>query len=158
MRQLLSIIAQNVPFKPNLVKISEQIGVHRNTLISYFFHLEKAKLIQLLYPTGSVISILQKPQKVLLSNPNLAQLLCEPSPSRDSLLKTYIANQIGAQFPIKLGPNETIDVDGKWTLAVETSRKLSQKKYNQPNTHIFADGTELGNEKRIPLWMAGLGY
>ncbi|PKP39018.1 MAG: hypothetical protein CVT98_03695 [Bacteroidetes bacterium HGW-Bacteroidetes-15] len=157
-RQLLSIIARNVPFKPNLVKISELIGVHRNTLIGYFFHLEKAKLIQLLYPTGSIISILQKPQKVLLNNPNIAQLLCEPLPSRDSLMKTYIVNQIGSQYPIKLGINETIDVDGKWLLAIETSRKLSQKKYSLPNTYILADGTELGNEKRIPLWMAGLGY
>lgn len=157
-RQLLNVFAQNVPFKPNLVKISEQIGVHRNTLIGYFFHLEKAKLIQLLYPSGSIISIQQKPQEVLLNNPNLTQLMCEPAPSRENLLKTFLVNQIGFHRPVKLTNRNLLDVDGKWTLTLEVPKSASKKKYKLQNTHVFADGIELGNEKKIPLWLAGLGY
>jgi predicted AAA+ superfamily ATPase len=157
-RQLIQTIAQNVPFKPNLVKISEAIGVHRNTLIGYFFHLEKAKLIQLLYPSGSIISILQKPERVYLNNPNLAQLLCSPIPSRDTLVKTFVMNQVGIQHPLKLAKYDTLDLDGKWFLAIETSRKLTSKRYSQPNTYVIADGLEVGHENKIPLWMVGLGY
>lgn len=158
MRQLLNVIAQNVPFKPNLVKISEQIGVHRNTLIGYFFHLEKAKLIQLLYPSGSIISILQKPQEVLLNNPNLAQLICDPAPTRENILRTFLINQVSASHPLKVTNRSTVDVDGKWTIAVEVAKAKTKRKYKLQNTHVFADDIEIGNEKRIPIWLAGLGY
>lgn len=157
-RQLLYVIAQNVPFKPNLVKISEQIGVHRNTLIGYFFHLEKAKLIQLLYPSGSIISILQKPQEVLLNNPNLSQLICEPAPSRENVLSTFLVNQIGVHRQVKLTSRNLMDIDGKWSVTLEIPRSTSKKRYKLQDTHVFADGIEMGNEKKIPLWLAGLGY
>jgi predicted AAA+ superfamily ATPase len=43
LKRLLSIIAENVPFKPNFSKISEMIGVSRNSLDDYFSYMEKAK-------------------------------------------------------------------------------------------------------------------
>lgn len=158
MKQLLHIIAQNAPFKPNLVKISDTIGVHRNTLIGYLFLLEKAKLINLLYPSGSIISILQKPERVYLSNPNLSHLLCESAPSRDALAYTFAVNQLKANYQPKITDQSAIDVDGKWMVTVETNKKTAPRILKQPNTFAFVDGLETGSDKRIPLWMLGLTY
>lgn len=69
--QLLYILSVNVPFKPNVSKLSEKIGITRNTLVQYIYYLEKAKLINTLSTAGKSISILQKPDKIYLENTNL---------------------------------------------------------------------------------------
>jgi predicted AAA+ superfamily ATPase len=45
LKQLLYFIAQNVPFKPNINKISEMIGIHRNQVRVYFHYMAQAGLI-----------------------------------------------------------------------------------------------------------------
>jgi predicted AAA+ superfamily ATPase len=40
--QLLYVIAQQVPFKPNIVKLSEKTEIHRNSLNNYLHYLEQA--------------------------------------------------------------------------------------------------------------------
>jgi predicted AAA+ superfamily ATPase len=44
-KQLLQIIAESVPFMPNVSKLSERIVINRNTLVSYLFFLEEANII-----------------------------------------------------------------------------------------------------------------
>jgi predicted AAA+ superfamily ATPase len=157
-KQLLNNIAQNVPFKPNLVKISESIGIHRNTLIGYFFHLEKAKLINLVYPSNTIISILQKPELVFMGNPNLAQMLSETNVSRDSLITTFAISQLNNLYPIRQTQQNTLEVDGKYSFAIETSKKTAPKKLKPTNAYALVDGIEIGSEKRIPVWMMGFTY
>jgi len=57
------VIAQQVPFKPNLVALSDKTKIHRNSLNSYLYYLEQAKLISILQPAGNSTAILQKPEK-----------------------------------------------------------------------------------------------
>lgn len=39
--QLLYILSVNVPFKPNISKLSEKIGITRNTMVQYIYYLKK---------------------------------------------------------------------------------------------------------------------
>jgi hypothetical protein len=48
LRKLFSILAELVPYKPNIVKLSSQVGVSRETLIKYLHLLDKAELVMLL--------------------------------------------------------------------------------------------------------------
>jgi predicted AAA+ superfamily ATPase len=41
LKQLLYIVAQSVPFKPNINKIAGMINVHRNQINDYFHYMEK---------------------------------------------------------------------------------------------------------------------
>jgi uncharacterized protein len=157
-KQLLNNIALNAPFKPNLVKISDSIGVHRNTLIGYFFHLEKSKLISLLYPANSIISILQKPELVYVGNPNLEQLLCEGAINRNSLATSFAINHLLSLYSLRLNQKNALEVDGTYTFNIETSKKTSPKKLSSSNTFALVDGIEIGGDKRIPLWLLGLLY
>jgi predicted AAA+ superfamily ATPase len=88
-KQLLYILSTNVPFKPNIVKLSEKTGIHRNTLVSYIHYLEKAQIINAVYPAGISISILQKPEKIYLNNTNLSYLLAEETPNQGNLRKHF---------------------------------------------------------------------
>ncbi|MDD2548606.1 MAG: AAA family ATPase [Bacteroidales bacterium] len=155
-KQLVSIIAQNAPFKPNLVKISNHIGIHRNTLISYIFHLEKAKLITLLYPAGSNVSILQKPESVILSNTNLTHLLSGGTPTRELLVNTFALSHLGAMHPIKNFAKNYFEVDGSILVAPLTLGKKLRKAKSELPTYTFADGFDVGTRKYIPLWLLGL--
>jgi hypothetical protein len=157
-KQLLYNIASNAPFKPNLVKISHKIGVHRNTLIGYFFHLEKAKLINLLYPSNSIISILQKPELVYLGNPNIVQLLCEGAIDRNSIATSFAINHLANNNPIRLNQKNTLEIDGTYTFNIEINKKISPRKLSSSNSFALVDGIEIGGDKRIPLWLLGLLY
>lgn len=71
-KKLLGIIAELVPFKPNIKKLSEQIGITRDTLVRYLQYLEKANIIHLLYHQSKGVSLLNKPEKIYLNNPNIS--------------------------------------------------------------------------------------
>lgn len=157
-KQLVNIIAQNAPFKPNLVKISEAIGVHRNTLIGYFFHLERTKLISLLYPSGENVSILQKPERVYLGNPNLAQLFGFIQPSRDTLVSNLAVSLLSALFSVQLVQHNMIDVDGQWRIAIPQAARRVRKPKSGGDYYTLIDGYEIGSANRIPLWLMGLLY
>ena len=60
--QLIYVIAQQVPFKPNLTTLAAKTGIHRNSLNNYLHYLEQSKIISLLYPAGRSTSTLQKPE------------------------------------------------------------------------------------------------
>ena len=77
LRKLLSIITEISPFKPNILKLSKQIGVSRETLQKYLHLLAKADLLMLLQAGTHSISRLNKPEKVYLNNPNLIYALTD---------------------------------------------------------------------------------
>lgn len=89
-QQLLASISQSVPFIPNISKLSEHIGINRQTFLSYLQYLQQPKLILLLYKEGSGISILQRPDKIFLNNTNLIYLLGENHPNTGNLRETFV--------------------------------------------------------------------
>lgn len=157
-KQLLYIIAENVPFKPNLVRISEKIGIHRNTLINYLFYLEKARIINLLYPSGISVSILQKPEKIFLNNPNLAWLLSEQTPNKGSLRETFFFNQISAAHIVKAPKAGDFEVDNQWIFEIGGEKKTAKQIHQIPNGYIVSDDIEIGAYQKIPLWLFGMLY
>ncbi|MGB3074098.1 MAG: AAA family ATPase, partial [Chitinophagales bacterium] len=70
LKRLLHLLAISVPFKPNMVKLAESLELSRNTAFQYLQYLRDADLINLLYAAGSGYSMLQKPEKIYLHNPN----------------------------------------------------------------------------------------
>ena len=74
-KQLLVIIAESVPFMPNVSKLSEKININRATLLSYLHYLSEIGLTRNLYKDAFGINRLQKPVKVYLDNTNLIHLL-----------------------------------------------------------------------------------
>lgn len=158
MKQLFYAIAQNAPFKPNILRLSEKVGVHRNTLIVYLFHLEKAGLIQLLYPAGSIISILQKPQSIFLNNSNIHTLLSERELTAGTISKTFFMNQFSHLWSVKKPNNGDFEVDAKWIFEVGTYKKPSKFLVNNPHAFSATDGIEVGSNHTIPLWLFGLLY
>ncbi|MEL7119486.1 MAG: AAA family ATPase, partial [Bacteroidota bacterium] len=155
--QLFYILATNVPFKPNISSLSEKIGVHRNTLIQYLHHLEKARLINSLYPAGISVSTLQKPEKIFLQNTNIAFALSKDV-NKGSLRETFFLNQVKAKHFVSLPKSGDFFIDDKYTIEVGGAKKSIAQIKQIEHAYIAADNIEIGNQNKIPLWLFGFLY
>ncbi|WP_111670144.1 ATP-binding protein [Algoriphagus litoralis] len=153
-KQLLSIIADAVPFIPNVTKLSHKIGINRTTLLTYFHYLHESKLTTNLYQSNEGISLLQKPEKLYLENTNLAFALGR-NVDIGNLRETFFLNQVGYLHQLTLPKNGDFLIDHKWNIEVGGIGKELPKAEN----HLVAsDGIETGLNSKIPLWIFGFLY
>jgi len=156
--QLFYILASNVPFKPNITKLSEKIGVHRNTLVQYLHHLERARLIHTLYPAGISISTLQKPEKIFLHNTNIAHAIAPKQINKGSLRETFVLNQLKSNYEVALPKRGDFLVDDQYTLEVGGAGKSRSQLQDLTDAYTVVDDIEIGTAKKIPIWLLGFLY
>ncbi|MBO9572603.1 MAG: ATP-binding protein, partial [Chitinophagaceae bacterium] len=157
--QLFYILATNVPFKPNISKLSDKTGIHRNTLVEYLHYLEKARLINSLSAAGKSISTLQKPDKIFMENTNLHFTLSPESADKGSLRESFFLNQVkNAGHSVSLPLQGDFLVDNKYTFEVGGKDKTSAQINNIKDSWVVVDDIEAGALHKIPLWLFGMLY
>lgn len=157
--QLLSILSENVPFKPNISKLSEKIGISRQTVVQYLHYLEKARLINTLYAAGVSISTLQKPEKIYLENPNLHRAIASTIPNPGSRRESFLLNQLrNAKHQVSLPNHGDFLVNRKYTIKVVGKNKGNEQLKGIEEAYIAADNMEIGVGNKIPLWLFGFLY
>ncbi len=156
--QLFYIIAQQVPFKPNLSTLADKSGIHRNTLNSYLHYLEQAKLIALLYPAGVSTAILQKPEKIYLNNTNIMHALSERGVDLGSVRETFFYSQISAISELSMPLKGDFLVNNEWTFEIGGKSKKRKQITGLEHAWIVKDNVEFAAGQEIPLWMFGFVY
>lgn len=73
LKAMVAVLSSNVPQQIDMQKLSTMLEVSRVTLLGYFQHLAKAKILNLLYSSEINIKKLQKPDKIFVENPNQNQ-------------------------------------------------------------------------------------
>lgn len=124
---LLEIIAESVPFKPNIVKISERIGISRDSLYKYLNLLRKAKLLNNLSTYVKGIGRLAKPDKIFLENTNLMYCLGKSSSERGNMLETFFFSQLNYLYNVSISPQSDFLIDDKWTIEVGEKTRVRSK-------------------------------
>ena len=155
--QLLYILSANVPFKPNVTELARKSDIHRNTINTYLHFLEDAQLIRLLYPAGISISSLQKPEKILLDNTNLAFALATGMANRGNLRETFFASQLSVNHKVTLPAKGDFLIDDQWIFEIGGKKKDDKQIKNIKNGFVVVDDQDYPVNK-IPLWVWGLGY
>lgn len=157
--QLFYILATNVPFKPNITKLSDKIGIHRNTLVQYLHYLEKAKLINSISAFGKSISTLQKPEKIFLENTNFHFALAPESTDKGSMREAFFLNQLkNAGHNVSLPLHGDFMVDGKNEFEIGGKNKTGKTVSPAKNFWVVNDDIETGALHKIPLWLFGMLY
>lgn len=157
--QLLSILSENVPFKPNISKLSEKIGISRQTVVQYLHYLEKARLINTLNAAGVSISTLQKPEKIYLENPNLHRAIASTIPNPGSRRESFLLNQLrNAKHEVSLPNHGDFLVNRKYTIEVGGKNKGNEQLKGIEQAYFAADNMEIGVGNKIPLWLFGFLY
>jgi predicted AAA+ superfamily ATPase len=158
LRTLLSIISEIVPFKPNILKLSNQVGVSRETLMKYLFLLTRADLLMLLQTETYGISKMNKPEKVYLNNPNLMHALSGGQVNSGTIRETFLFNQLKQSHSVKYTDQGDFYVDNKYTIEAGGMNKTRKQIAGMENAYIAADNIEFAYQNKIPLWLFGFLY
>lgn len=155
LKQLLYILATNVPFKPNITSLGNKMQVNRRTVINFLHLLEKGRLLHLLYPAGTSVSLLQKPGKVFLNNTNLYYLSGINEPNIGSLRDTFAISQLTVGHRVDEPEEGDFLVDNRYLIEVGGKGKAAG---SLQQGYIAADEIEIGVLNKFPLWMLGFLY
>lgn len=156
--QLIYIIAQQVPFKPNLSALAEKSSIHRNSLNNYLHYIEQARIITLLYPQGRSVAVLQKPEKIFLNNTNLQFSLAEENVDTGSVRETFFLSQLYPFHKINMPKQGDFIVNNKYTFEIGGKGKDGKQVKGIKNSWLVKDDIETGFGNVLPLWSFGLLY
>jgi len=157
LKRLLSIISESVPFKPNFSKISEMIGVSRNSLDDYLSYMEKAGLIGQLRNETSGIRGLGKVKKVYLDNTNIIFNLVGEKSNIGNLRETFFFNQMRVKNEV-ISSRKADFVIENYTFEVGGKNKQQNQIEKDDKSFVVKDDIEYGYRNVIPLWAFGLNY
>lgn len=156
-KKLLVVIAQSVPFKPNMSKLAEIIGVGRNQMPDYFCFIEDAgMIIQLKDDTGGIRG-LGKVEKVYLDNTNLVYVLAENEANVGNLRETFFLNQMRVKNPVVSSAVSDFQI-GKRTFEIGGKSKGKKQIEDVEEGYVVKDGIEYSSGNILPLWWFGLNY
>ncbi|MCQ2242644.1 MAG: AAA family ATPase [Bacteroidaceae bacterium] len=157
LRQMLTIIAGNVPYKPEATSLANEIKVSRNDIPSYLLYMEKAGMIgQLRDKTGGMRG-LGKTEKVFLDNTNIIYAISGDNANIGNVRETFFYNQTRLNLPVTSSKVSDFEI-GSYTFEVGGKKKGSKQVKDVENSFIVRDDTEYANEKYLPLWSFGLLY
>ncbi|MEX2604359.1 MAG: AAA family ATPase [Gracilimonas sp.] len=156
-KKLLGVIAESVPFKPNISSLARKMEASRESVYAWIKYLEEARLLNTLMQTGKGVTTLQKPDKIYLENTNLAYALRE-HPDMGSIRESFVLNQLKntgmeVYLPVKgdfFVDDMVIEVGGK--------NKTAEQVKDFPKYRIASDDIETGFGNKIPIWLFGFLY
>ncbi len=157
-KQLLSIISNSVPFKPNISTLANKISISRNSLLEYIYGLSDAEIIRSIHKNTFGVSLLQKPEKLYLANSNYMYALLGEVPNIGSIRETFFLNQISENHKATYPDRGDFMVDDKYLFEVGGKDKTKKQIANNENAFIAADNIEFGFKNKIPLWLFGFLY
>lgn len=158
LKMLLQIIAESVPFVPNITKLSKRIGITRNTLLSYLYALEESHLTVHLHKPTFGFSKLQKPQKIYLENTNIMHALVPELINKGTIRETFFANQLKALHETEYTDRGDFLVNKQMIFEIGGRQKGYKQIQDIPDSYIVADDLEYGYGNKIPLWLFGFLY
>lgn len=158
LKKMLMTLSTLVPYTPNIEKLSADMQLNRATTLKYLSYLSKAGLINSLMPANKGMSILTKPEKILLNNTNLLFALSTVKPEEGNVRETFMVNQLKVKYKVASSQKGDFLIENRYTIEVGGKNK----KYNQikdiPDSYIVSDAIDIGWGNKIPIWLFGLLY
>ena len=156
--KLLLATSTSPPFKPNIQRLSERIGLTRNTLVQYLYYLEEADILSLLQVVGKGLRRLQKPDKVYLENSNLLYAFAPTQLHIGMVRETFVLNQLKSHYTVNYPLAGDFLVNEKYILEIGGQSKTLKQIAGKENGFIIADDLDFGVGQKIPIWLLGLLY
>ena len=157
LRRMLTIIASNVPYKPEATGLANELKVSRNDIPTYLLYMEKAGMIgQLRDETGGMRG-LGKTDKVYLDNPNLIYALSGDNANIGNVRETFFYNQTRLTEDVITSKVSDFAI-GKYTFEVGGAKKSHKQIKDVENSYVVRDDVEYANGDILPLWSFGLLY
>ena len=158
LKQMLLIIGESVPFIANVSKLSERIGINRQTFLTYLHYLEEIEVITLLHRDTRGITRLQKPDKIYLHNSNLAYSIVGATPNIGNVRETFFLHQVKQNNIVTLPDVGDFLINTTYLIEIGGAHKTNKQIANHNQAYIAMDEIEQGFANKIPLWLFGFMY
>ncbi len=155
LKKILYMLCATPPYEVNISKLSGAVGVSWLTLSKYLERMDAGSLVHIIRG-GSGMRAVNKPDKLLLDNPNLFNILCA-SPDIGSLRESFFVSAILESGSHQLHYHDQGDfiVDEKYVFEIGGKSKSGKQLAGLSNGYIAADNLEVGDGIKIPLWLFG---
>lgn len=158
LKTLLSLLAQSVPFTPNLKKLTEQLYLSDyRTVLKYLNYLNKAELINILRTDRKGNQMMNKPDKIYLNNTNLSFAVAPEKTDIGTIRETFLYSQLAPEYTVNYPKQGDFKVND-YIIEVGGPNKKKNQISNEKNAFIAKDGIETGYGNVIPLWLFGFLY
>ncbi len=157
-KRFINILAHELPQKPNITSLAGAIEVSWQSVIKYLHYLEKARIIQIIYPAGKNVSALAKPEKIFLHHPNLFYVFNDKNSNKGNLREMFFVNQLAAKYKVEVAKKGDFIIDETYTFEIGGGGKNYDQIAGLSQSYIAADDIEYGFRNKIPLWMFGFLY
>jgi hypothetical protein len=160
-KQLLSFIAQSVPFSPDMAKLRRLLDVgDERTLKNYFTFLEDGEVIMCFWKGGKSLARLIRPEKVYLGNPNQMYALGRRAPeSKGTTRETFFAFALkAADQALAIPPSGDFLVNDSTVFEIGGKNKDYSQIRGVENSYLAVDDIEIGVGRKVPLWLFGMLY
>ncbi|MEI6049544.1 MAG: AAA family ATPase [Bacteroidota bacterium] len=156
-KKLLGVIAESVPFKPNIAALARKLDLSRDSVYQYIYQLRDARLLNTLSSEGKGVSTLQKPDKIFLENSNLAFAL-KGKPDIGNIRETFVLNQLlNAGLNVSFPDEGDFFTDGL-TIEVGGKGKNRNQVKHLDKYLVASDDLETGWGNKAPVWLFGFLY
>lgn len=159
LKKLLYILSTAVPFSPNITKLAEKTETTRPRLLEMLHMLETSRLIRNLRNSSLGVSMMNKPDKIFLSNTNLIYALALENQNKGNVRETFFYNQLANCGKSVTYPQQgDFLINDRYLFEVGGKNKDFSQIANLPNSFIAADDLEYGLGNKIPLYLFGFLY
>lgn len=158
LKRLLFVISSNVPFTPNIQKISNTIQLNRNALVRALQLLNRAALIRMIYKQTRSISLLNKPDKIWMYNNNLMYAISGDQVEIGTIRETFFMQNLAHNHVLSLPEKGDVLVDNKYLFEIGGKNKTKKQIADTENAFVANDAIEIGFQNSIPLWLFGFLY
>ena len=155
LKKIIYMLCVTKPYDLNISKLSSAAGTSWITLSKYLESMDAGSLIHIVRQ-GKGMRAVNKPDKLLLDNPNLFTVLCA-TPSIGTIRESYFVSQVGLKHQIHYHDKGDFIVDDTRVFEIGGLSKTGGQ-LEDGNGYIVADDLEVGYEHKIPLWLFGFLY
>lgn len=157
LKKLLVVLAEQVPFVPNMTNLSRDVEVTRNQLMKFFTLLNEGEILRTLTDDSTQPKRASKPEKILFDNPSVMQAL-GISNKAGTMRESFVASMLSWAGTLYAAKGGDFLLDRRYLFEVGGKGKGFSQIADKPNSFVIADNIETGIGNKIPMWLLGFIY
>lgn len=157
LKKLLVVLSEQVPFVPNITKLSKDIAVSRNQLIKLFSLLNDAEILRVLENPSKQPKSVAKPNKILFDNPSIINSICTDVKT-GTVRESFAASMLSHIGKIYGAEHGDLNLERSYIFEIGGKGKTYSQIADIPDSFILADDITSGFGNKIPLWLIGFLY
>ena len=156
LKKIIYMLCSTKPYELNISKLSSAVGTSWVTLQKYLERMDAGSLIHIVRG-GEGMRAVNKPDKLLLDNPNLFTILCGNG-DIGSIRESFFVSQLSLHHQVHYHDRGDFIINDNFVFEIGGASKSDSQLKGNKKGFVVCDDIETGFENKIPLWLMGFLY